>query len=60
MFKVSSSLETAGVVLDGSGELYFKMLNHKCMAISIPITIEMAIELLPHDDLFKLRRLKAI
>lgn len=58
--RVSALLETAVLALDGNGEFYSRMLSNKSKADSIRLTIEMAIELLPHDDLFNLRRLKAI
>ena len=58
--RVSALLETAVLALDGNGEFYSRMLSNKSKQDSIRLTIEMAIELLPHDDFFNLRRLKAI
>ncbi|MGY5846818.1 hypothetical protein ACW6QP_05315 [Salegentibacter sp. HM20] len=58
--RVSALLETAVLALDGNGEFYSRMLSNKSKQDSVRLTIEMAIELLPHDDLFNMRRLKAI
>lgn len=60
LIRVSALLETAALALDGNGEFYSRMLSNKSKTDSIRLTIEMAIELLPHDDLFNLRRLKTI
>lgn len=60
MMRVSALLETAVLALDGNGEFFSDMLSNKSKPESIRLTIEMAIELLPHDDLFILKRLKAI
>lgn len=60
LIRVSALLETAALALDGNGEFYSRMLSNKSKPDSIRLTIEMAIELLPHDDLFNLRRLKTI
>lgn len=60
MMRVSALLETAVLALDGNGEFFSDMLSNKSKPDSIRLTIEMAIELLPHDDLFKLRKLLTI
>lgn len=46
--------------LDGNAEFYTAMLRHKTAKDSVQMVLQMIIELLPFDDIFKYERIKAI
>ena len=60
LLRISSLLEVCVLALDGNGGFYSKILSHKSAGVSIGSVLEMAIELLPFDDIFKLERMMAI
>lgn len=60
LLRISSLLEVCVLALDGNGGFYSKILSHKSAGVSIGSVLEIAIELLPFDDIFKLERMMAI
>ncbi|MEH6658036.1 hypothetical protein [Leeuwenhoekiella marinoflava] len=53
-------LEVCVLALDGQGSFYSKTLSNQSLDTSVKLVLEMAIEMMPHDDMFKYQQILAI
>ena len=60
LLQISALLEVCILALDGNAEFHTAMLRHKTAKDSVQMVLQMIIELLPFDDIFKYERIKAI
>lgn len=58
--KATALLEVCVLALDGQGSFHSKTLNHQDLETCVKTVLEMAIEMMPHDDMFKYQQILAI
>ena len=60
ILKVTALLEVCILALDGQGNFHSKMLSNHSLDTSVQMVLEMVIEMMPHDDMFKLEQMMTI
>lgn len=60
LLKVTALLEVCVLALDGQGDFHSKMLSHHDLDTSVKMVLEMVIEMMPHDDMFKLKQILTV
>ena len=58
--KATALLEVCVLALDGQGSFHWKRLSHQDLDTSVKLILEMAIDMMPHDDMFKYQQIIAI
>ena len=53
-------LEVCVLALDGQGSFHSKTLSNESLDTSVKLVLEMAIEMMPHDDMFKYQQIIAV
>ena len=53
-------LEVCVLALDGQGSFHSKALSNENLDTSVKLVLELAIEMMPHDDMFKYQQILAI
>ncbi|PHR87058.1 MAG: hypothetical protein COA80_19155 [Leeuwenhoekiella sp.] len=53
-------LEVCVLALDGQGSFHSKALSNENLDTSVKLVLELAIEMMPHDDMFKYQQIMAI
>jgi len=53
-------LEVCVLALDGQGSFHSKTLSNESLDTSVKLVLELAIEMMPHDDMFKYQQIIAV
>ena len=53
-------LEVCVLALDGQGSFHSKALSNENLDTSVKLVLELAIEMMPHDDMFKYQQIIAV